>query len=75
MRACDNCLRIAEGRTVGDEKAGKLMVSPYPVGHDQGNQRDSYREKVDLCTICAGYLSSGSMCGLSDRHQCREKED
>lgn len=31
----------------------------YPIGHDQGTQRDPYRTQVDLCTACRAMLEAG----------------
>jgi len=54
LTLCLNCLEV-----------GAVAVS---VGPDQGNQRDSWRETVDLCPICKPMLLKGNFYGLAQRN-------
>ena len=47
MRLCVNCLT-----------PGAL---PFPIGPDQGSQRDPYRHTLDLCEECAVHLMEGNV--------------
>lgn len=40
---------------------------PVEVGPEKGNQRDPYRDTLDLCDICASALVNADFATLADR--------
>lgn len=55
MKLCLNCF-------------GSDQVTGFPVGHDQGSQRDSYRVSLLLCEECRLSLMAGDLAKFHERY-------
>ncbi len=56
---CQNCMRNAEELEAEGYDLIRVHISTGKVADD-----------LDLCGPCAGYLVSGRICGIFDRHVC-----
>jgi hypothetical protein len=56
MTLCLNCLETHAER-------------PTPVGHGQGDQRDTWRPQISLCAPCREALVEGDLATIHDRYR------
>lgn len=42
-------------------------ATPVDVGREQGNQRDPFRDQIDLCIPCRDALQTGNMTAFHER--------
>lgn len=68
MKVCDNCGRGLNVKWK-NEDGTRNLDGAYPIGPDQGSQRDSYRKSIDLCATCRTFLEDGDFDGLQRRRE------